>query len=82
MIGAKVNHKCQFAKDVIDKFMEHDWDNKNCWNIPKLWIGEHEEYQLGRNALIAMSLGRKSVSNRVTKTLGMYVLMCNIFCIL
>jgi hypothetical protein len=79
MIGAKVNHKCQFAKDVIDKFMEHDWDNKSCWNIPKLWIGEHEEYQLGRTALIAMSLGRNSMSNRVTKTVGMYVLMYNIF---
>ena len=35
-----------------------------------LWIGEVQEFELGRSAMIAMNTGRNKMTTRIIKTVG------------
>ena len=70
MLNARVDHKCKFAIEVIENFMKYDWDNKEYWEKKALWIGEVQEFELGRSAMIAMNTGRNKMTTRVIKTVG------------
>ena len=51
MSGARVAHKCAFAEDVWKDFMAQDWDRKDAWDMPKLWMDGSKVFQLGKEAL-------------------------------
>ena len=70
MLNAKVNHKCNFAKIVIEEFLKYEWKNKHVWDEKDLWVGDVQGFELGRTAMMAMNKGRNAMSTRVIKTVG------------
>ena len=51
MMRAGVNDTCAWAKLIIEKFMEHNWENKRFWKTRDLWDGNLKEYQLGKKVM-------------------------------
>ena len=70
MMRAGVNDTCAWAKLIIEKFMEHNWENKRFWKTRDLWDGNLTEYQLGKKAMGYLRYGRNAISIRVKATMS------------
>ena len=75
MEAAGVTHDSEFAKDICEDFMKHNWPDMENWEENKLWMGELKVFQLGKQALMALKDARNMCTQRVVATVDQFIVV-------
>ena len=75
MEAAGVTHKSEFAKDICEDFMKHNWPDMESWEEKKLWMGELKVFQLGKQALMVLKDARNMCTQRVVATVDQFIVV-------